>query len=260
MSAALPTGPNGRGGDTARARRESGRRAAASPEGNSGGSVSALPAEAVYMQLREQIIGGDLLPQQRLVEADLCARLHTSRSTVRAVLLRLEHEGLVVREPYRGAHVRVIGEKEAVEITQARAVLEALAARQAAIMATDEDVAALRAIHAEMRPSVKKGDLFSYLDANRRLHACIVDASRHVTAQRLLSGLKAQLVRFQYRTIFLVPGRPQQSLAEHTAIVDAIARRDPERAEAAMKQHLSAVATTLHTVATRDAGAAGAVG
>ncbi|MGH8980390.1 MAG: GntR family transcriptional regulator [Acidimicrobiales bacterium] len=219
--------------------------------------MSALPGEAIYVQLRDEIIAGDLLPQQRLVEADLCGRLHTSRATVRAVLLRLEHEGLVVREPYRGAHVRVIHEKEAIEITEARAVLEALAARQAAIMATDEDIAALRTIHAEMQPSVKKGDLLAYLDANRRLHACIIEISRHATAQRLLSGLKAQLVRFQYRTIFLVPGRPQQSLAEHTALVDAIVHRDPDRAEAAMMAHLSAVATTLHAVASRDADAVG---
>lgn len=229
-----------------------------SSDRKSSGAVGALPGEAIYARLREEIVAGDLLPQQRLVEADLCARLHTSRATVRAVLLRLEHEGLVAREPYRGAHVRAIGETEAVEITEARAVLEALAARQAATMATDDDLATLRAIHDEMRPSVKKGDLWAYLDANRRLHACIVDASQHATAQRLLSGLKAQLVRYQYRTIFLVPGRAQQSLAEHTALVDAIVHRDPDRAEATMMAHLGAVATTLHAVTSREADAAGA--
>lgn len=222
-------------------------------------AVAAQPADVVYAQLRQEIVAGDLLPQQRLVEADLCSRLHTSRGTVRAVLLRLEHEGLVVREPYRGAHVRAIDEKEAVEITEARAVLEALAARQAAIMATDEDIAAIRAIHAEMRPLVKKGDLLAYSDANRRLHACIIDASRHAAAQRLLSGLKAQLVRYQYRTIF-VPGRPQQSLAEHTALVDAIVHRDPDRAENTMKQHLSSVATALLAAPGREADAAIAFG
>lgn len=221
--------------------------------------MTAQPADAVYVQLREELIAGDLLPQQRLVEADLCSRLHTSRGTVRAVLLRLEHEGLVVREPYRGAHVRVIDEKEAVEITEARAVLEALAARHAALMATDDDVAAIRAIHAEMRPALKSGDLLAYSDANRRLHARIIEASRHATAQRLLSELKAQLVRYQYRTI-LVPGRPQQSLAEHTALVDAIVRRDPDRAAAAMMAHLNGVVTTLYTAAGRGADSASGIG
>jgi DNA-binding GntR family transcriptional regulator len=222
-------------------------------------STSAQPADAVYVQLRQELIAGDLLPQQRLVEADLCSRLHTSRGTVRAVLLRLEHEGLVVREPYRGAHVRVIDEKEAVEITEARAVLEALAARQAAVMATDDDLAAIRAIHAEMRPLIKKGDLLAYSDANRRLHERIIEASRHTTAQRLLSELKAQLVRYQYRTI-LVPGRPQQSWAEHTALVDAIGHRDPDRAAAAMLAHLSGVVATLHSAADHEADSASGFG
>jgi DNA-binding GntR family transcriptional regulator len=232
---------------------------AAAPGRRVARSTQAQHAEAVHAQLRAEIVAGDLLPQQRLVEADLCARLHASRGTVRSVLLRLEHEGLVVREPYRGAHVRVIDEKEAVEITQVRTVLEGLAARQAASVATDEDLAAIRAVHAEMGPLLEAGDLLAYSDANRRLHACIVDASRHGTARRLLSELRAQLVRFQYRTIF-VPGRPQQSLAEHTAVVDAIVGRDPERAAAAMIAHLSGVTSALHSAAGRDARSVGNFG
>ncbi len=235
------------------------RRAFATSGDRSGTPARAQPADAVYTKLRQELIAGDLLPQQHLVEADLCSRLHTSRGTVRAVLLRLEHEGLVVREPYRGAHVRVIEEKEAVEITEARAVLEALAARQAALMATDDDLVAIRAIHAEMRPSLKQGDLLAYSDANRRLHARIIEASRHATAQRLLSELKAQLVRYQYRTV-LVPGRPQQSLAEHTVLVDAIVRRDSDAAAAAMMAHLGSVVSTLYIAAGRGAGSADGLG
>lgn len=221
-------------------------RSAMPGERNGNGVIPGVPAGGIYAELREEIVAGVLLPQQRLVEADLCRRLQTSRATVRAALLRLEHEGLVVREPYRGAHVRAVDEAEAVEIIEARAVLEALAAREAAIMATDEDIAKLRAIYAEMRPLVKSGNLWAYLDANRRLHACVVEASGHATAQRLLSELKAQLVRYQYRTIFMLPGRSQQSLVEHTALVDAIVHRDPDRAETAMRAHLGSVATTLH--------------
>ena len=228
-------------------------------DGSGTGSPQAQPADVVYTRLRQEIVDGDLLPQQRLVEADLCARLATSRGTIRAVLLRLEHEGLVVREPYRGAHVRVIDEKEAVEITEARAVLEALAARHAALMATDDEVRQMRSIQAEMPAFLEQGDLLAYSDANRRLHAIIIEASRHATAQRLLSGLKAQLVRYQYRTIF-VPGRPQQSLAEHASLVDAIARRDPDGAAAAMTAHLSGVAATLHSAAGGELPSAGSFG
>jgi DNA-binding GntR family transcriptional regulator len=60
--------------------------------------------------------------------------------------------------------------------------------------------------------------------------------------------LKSQNVRFQFRTIF-IPGRPQQSHQEHTAIVEAVAAHDPDRAEAAMRFHLSHVTAALKTTA-----------
>lgn len=204
-----------------------------------------------YDQLREDIISGRVMPNERLVEADLSERLSCSRTTVRTILIRLEHEGLVVREPNRGAHVRLISEAEAVEITEARAALEALAAYQAALHADAKDILEIQSILDEMAPLLEAGDLLSYSNANRRLHARILEASRHSTVQRLVADLKAQLVRFQFRTI-LVPGRSQYSLSEHTALVDAICRHDPDAASAAMTAHLSGVAKTLRSTASTN--------
>src|SRR5581483_9392123 len=89
-----------------------------------------------YHRLREAIIRGDLAPNQRLVEADMSSAFRMPRAAVRTALVRLEHEGLVEREPHRGARVRLVSEQEAVEILQARAALEGLAARQAALNIT----------------------------------------------------------------------------------------------------------------------------
>jgi len=151
----------------------------------------------------------------------------------------------------------MVSEDEAVEITQARAVLEALAARHAALNAGPEDIEAMRGLLAEMRDLLGQHDLLGYSECNGRLHQRILAASRHTTAQRLIANLKAQMVRFQYRTI-LVRGRANESLAEHTAIVDAIVARDPDQADAAMRNHLAHVADTL--VRTRDtAGVPGSV-
>jgi DNA-binding GntR family transcriptional regulator len=93
-------------------------------------------ADRAYQRLRNEIVSGQLQPNQRLIEADVSARLGVSRATVRALLSHLSHDGLVVREANRGAHVRFISIEEAIEITQARAALEALAAQQAADRAT----------------------------------------------------------------------------------------------------------------------------
>jgi DNA-binding GntR family transcriptional regulator len=202
-------------------------------------------------RLRAAIVTGRLLPNQRLVEADLTQQLGVGRSAVRAALARLEHEGLVALEPHRGARVRRVPLAEAVEILQARAALEGLAARQAAARATPPDIEELRAILAEMRRLLDAGDLIAASDANALLHNRLRQIGGHAIANRLISELRSQLVRFEYRTI-LVPGRSERSLAEHTAIVDAVASGDPDAAEAAMRTHLSHVGDALRQSQERE--------
>ncbi|HEX3690650.1 MAG TPA: GntR family transcriptional regulator [Solirubrobacteraceae bacterium] len=196
--------------------------------------------------LRAAIVAGRLLPNERLVEADLTRRLGVGRSAVRTALARLEHEGLVELEPHRGARVRLVSVPEAVEILQARAALEGLAVSRAARNATAADVAGLRAILAEMRARLDQGDLLKASDTNAVLHRRLLEIGGHATANRLIDGLRSQLVRFAYRTI-LVPGRSERSFAEHTAIIDAIAVHDGAAAERAMRRHLSHVADALRT-------------
>jgi DNA-binding GntR family transcriptional regulator len=199
-----------------------------------------------YDDLRKAIVSGELLPGERLLEEDLSARLGLGRAAVRMALVRLEHDGLVKRERHRGARVRRVSESEAVEILEARAALEGLAARHAALNADEDAVDELRGIVDEMRDLRERGDLLGVSNANARLHSLILDASRHETAKRLSQTLSSQLVRFQYRTV-LLPGRPERSLAEHTEIVDAIAAHDPVAAEQAMRRHLSQVAEALRS-------------
>jgi DNA-binding GntR family transcriptional regulator len=202
-------------------------------------------------RLRAAIVTGRLLPNQRLVEADLTRQLGVGRSAVRAALARLEHEGLVELEPHRGARVRRVPLAEAVEILQARAALEGLAVRQAAARATPPQVDELRAILAEMRRLLDAGDLIAASDANALLHNRLREIGGHAIANSLISELRSQLVRFEYRTI-LVAGRSERSLAEHTAIVDAVAAGDPDAAEAAMRTHLSHVGDALRESQDRE--------
>jgi DNA-binding GntR family transcriptional regulator len=210
-------------------------------------SSSPRPSRAVddaYERLRASILSGELLPNERLVEADLAERLQAGRAIVRTALVRLGQDGIVTLTPNRGARVRVVTDAEAAEILQARAMLEALTARQAATRANAREIARLRRILAGMGRHLEANDLLGYSEQNAALHAAIIEAARHETAARLIAGLRAQLVRFQFRTI-LVAGRAAGSYAEHTAVVDAIAGRDPDAAENAMRRHLGQVESTL---------------
>ena len=213
-------------------------------------TTARLRDEDGYQRLREAIVRGELVPNQRLVEAELSTAFQMPRAAVRTALLRLEHEGLIEREPHRGARVRLVSEHEAVEILQARAALEGLAAREAAANGTRAGAAELRKVLDRQRAALAEEDLLRASDVNAQLHAKIVELSGHATAQRLVRALNSQMVRFQFRTI-LIPGRPAQSLDEHLAIVDAVAAGDADEAERAMRTHLNNVAHAL----ARSAGA-----
>jgi DNA-binding GntR family transcriptional regulator len=209
-----------------------------------------------YEDLRQAIVSGELLPGERLLEEDLSARLGLGRGAVRMALVRLEHDGLVERERHRGARVRRVSANEAVEILEARAALEGLAARHAAIAADQAAIDGLREIIAEMRRLRDAGDLIGLSNVNARLHMAILKASGHDTARRLSRALSSQIVRFQFRTV-LLPGRPERSFAEHSAIVEAIASRDVDAAEQAMQHHLLRVAEALRNHAVAEDGSEG---
>ncbi|RDI94798.1 GntR family transcriptional regulator [Meiothermus sp. QL-1] len=212
-------------------------------------AVTERPTEtqSAYHLVRRAILAGELLPGQRLVEKELSERFKVGRAAIRTALARLEQEGLVESEPFRGAWVRTIGEAEAVEILEARAALEALAASHAACKATAEQIEALWAIHRQMEERHRQGDLLGMSELNSLLHRTIVEISGHQTAARLIESLRAQGVRHQFHTI-LVPGRPQQSLQEHRRIIEAVAAHQPKEAAEAMKLHLEGVIAALRRI------------
>jgi DNA-binding GntR family transcriptional regulator len=209
-----------------------------------GSARSRNGSQDAYELLREAIVGGRLQPNERLVEADLIDMLHTSRSAVRTALVRLAQEGLVEREPNRGAKVRLVDEEEAAEILESRMVLEGLAARYAARNVTKTEVDELRTIVQEMRSLLDTGDLLGVSDLNARLHVRLLEIAGNETVARLVAMLSSQLVRFQYKTI-LLPGRAEQSHAEHRAILDAVAKHDPDAAEQAVRDHVAHIVEAL---------------
>lgn len=209
-------------------------------------------ADPVTDVLRRAIVEGAFHPNERLVEEQLAQRLSTTRPTIRMALSRLEHEGLVVRERHRGARVRLVSDHEAIEIFETRVVLEGLVARYAARNATDADVERLRALVAELETLERSGDSAAHLqiaDRNAELHAELVRMAQHATAAKLLGFLRSQIVRFQFAQV-AQPGRAAHSVAEHRALVEAIAQRDPVAAERAMHEHMTRASDALrHAIA-----------
>jgi DNA-binding GntR family transcriptional regulator len=215
------------------------------------GSVREVSEPDAYAALHAAIVAGALSPGERLVEEELAEKLGYSRGAVRGAILRLGHEGLVSRERNRGARVRRFTVEEAVEILEARAALESLAAGYAALRRTDDEADELLALVAEMERLQGAGELLAMSERNAVMHRRILEISGHHVARDICARLHSQVVRFQFRTV-LAPGRSQRSLGEHGEIVRAIAARERDAAERAMREHLTNVAAVLADVAAPD--------
>lgn len=204
-------------------------------------------------RIREMILRGELVPNQRLVESDLSEEFGASRPAVREALRELAGEGLVERVANRGARVRAVGFEEAIEIAEARRALESLCAGKAAETVTDAEIEELRALGTAMERAVADGDREAYAARNREMHDRVHEISGQQTAIQLIRRLRGQNVRQQFR-LAQQPGRPDVSVVEHVAIIEAIASRDRQAAEQAMASHLDSVIRAMHE--THDAAAA----
>ena len=209
------------------------------------GLVAGAPGRGLAAErLRRAILAGDMAPGQRLVEEELAGTLGVTRASLRAALFDLTAEGLVERIPNRGARVRTISVDEAVAIIECRMVLEGLCAAKAAERVTEPEAARLRQLGADMERSVADGEPLKYSALNHELHRLVRELSAQPVAAGLLERLNGQLVRHQFQ-LSLRPGRPQQSLPQHLAMITAIAGRQPAEAEEATRRHLRSVIAAL---------------
>jgi len=206
----------------------------------------------VVAAIREAIVRGDFVPNQRLIEADLSEQFAASRTSVRSALLELTKEGLVERLQNRGARVRAVSLDEAIEISEVRMVVEGLCAAKSAEHLTAAEAGELKAIGRSMRRAVSTGDVLGYSHLNQQLHRRVREISGQRTATTVLDRLRAQSVRHQFE-LAMHPGRPAVSLPEHLAIIDAVCARDADAAERAARAHLRSVIGALREVGQKRA-------
>ena len=195
-------------------------------------------------RLRQDIVAGNLVPHQRLIESDIAAAHGASRGEVRLALNELITEGLVERIPNRGARIRKVSHAEAIEITEVRAAVESLCARRAAEKVTAAQAVELREIGEAMQSAVERSARDEYSDLNRRLHNRIIEIADQHTAAQSIQRLRGQAIRYHFQ-ISQQPDRPQASLPQHLAIIEAICTRNSQAAAEAMHDHLNSVAQAI---------------
>ena len=211
-------------------------------------SADAATEERVTDVIRGAIVRGEYAPNQRLIEADLSDTFAASRATVRIALLELANEGLVERLPNKGSRVRAISVDEAIEILEVRIGVEGLCAAKTAASVTDQEIEEFRGLRQSMIDAVAEGDLVEYSRLHQLLDHRVRVLSHHATASAVLGRLHAQSVRHQFK-LSSRPQRAKVSVLEHAAIIDAIVARDPDAAQAAVREHLLSVIGALRDVA-----------
>lgn len=201
-------------------------------------------AAELSQELRAAIMRGDFVSNQRLVEADIAQDFGASRGNVRAALAELSVEGLIERIPNRGARVRSVTVDEAIEIVEVRGAIESLCARKAAEKVTPEVAEELRELGRGMEAAVASGDIEAYTRGNERLHVRLIELADQKTATVTIERLQGQAIRYQFR-LSTVSGRPQVSLPEHLAVIEAVCAGDGDAAALAMQKHLMSVAEAI---------------
>jgi DNA-binding GntR family transcriptional regulator len=188
-----------------------------------------------YSLILEAIDTGIYRPGDRLVESELAERFGVSRTPVREALQRLETQSMLTRDG-RSLIVASLDHNELAELYAVRTELEGLAARLAAQHATEEELRVLREMASEDRALL--GDPEAMSRANRRFHKQIHLASHNRFLVQQLDLVHRHMALLATTSI-AVEGRGEKTLAEHEAIVDAIAARDGQRAYEAVKAHIS---------------------
>jgi DNA-binding GntR family transcriptional regulator len=193
--------------------------------------------EQVRERLREDILGGELAAGTVLSEAALADSFGVSRGPVREALGRLATEGLVTITPRRGAVVTELSAHEFVEAYQVREALETFALRLAVPRLTKPDLDRLRELHEQMVEHARRGEVNAFFDTNAAFHDTFVTSAGNRKLNEVYGLLMDQMGRYLPRSLEL-RGTLEKSVAEHSAILEAVEAGDAERAARLLADHI----------------------
>ncbi|HWF78675.1 MAG TPA: GntR family transcriptional regulator [Caulobacteraceae bacterium] len=210
--------------------------------GRPGGLVGWAPElqkARVYEQILLDVILGELEPGSRLDERVLTRRYRAGLAGVRDALGRLALEGLVVRRPRAGTTVAPLDLLDVRQAFDVLRLIEPHCAELAAMNATPDDVAALRAAFNGAEDAAQAGDMRGLISMDQAFHAALALATHNLTLAKIVIPLQHKASRFWAYS--MREDRPEDRVAEverHRTLAEAVAARDPEAARTAMLQVL----------------------
>jgi DNA-binding GntR family transcriptional regulator len=199
--------------------------------------------DEIYEKVYTAILEHRLHPGTKLVEERLADIFGVSRARVREVLARLAHEQVVEVIPQRGAYVARPTIEQAMDVFEARRLIEPALLRRLIETLTPERVARLRQHVALEQDARRREDKRAIVRLSGEFHTLLADQAGNSALARQMRELSSLtcLIIFLYDAPTATSCRDD----EHAQIVEAIAHRDVARAQALMLEHLEHIEGSL---------------
>ncbi len=200
--------------------------------------------EAAYNEIKHRIITCAFKPGEYLNEAALSATLGIGRTPVHQAIDRLMMEGLLDVMPRKGIIVKPVSLDEILQIIDVRMVNEAYCVRLAAERADTDAINHLQDVLARTMQWMKTRNSEQMMLLDREFHSTIAKAGNNLVLSDLLGKLQDRSLRFWFLSL-TAPGHHERVADQHMEILEMIRSRDADKAEAAMKRHISDFRTNV---------------
>ena len=192
--------------------------------------------DEVFQVIRADIMSLRIPPDTRISIDSLARELGVSQTPIREALSMLEATGLVTKKHFVGyCSAPQLNRQQLDELYEVRLLLEPYAAKCAAERMSDADLAKLTALSQSMEPGESRTSYDRFADQDSKLHDMIALGSGNRLIQQSLARLHAHLHIFRLRFHSEVT---REAYAEHAKLIDALTKRNPGKAEAAMRAHI----------------------
>jgi DNA-binding GntR family transcriptional regulator len=196
--------------------------------------------EQIGVSLRAALVAGEMVPGVTYSAPSLAERFGVSATPVREAMLDLISEGMIVAVPNKGFRIVETTDKDLDEMTELRRLIEVPTVGRIAKSITAEDVGRLRVVATRIMAAAAKGDLVTYIEADRQFHLELLRLSRNSRLVDLVDQLRMNTRLYGLEEL-AASGQLGRSSEEHLTLLDALESGDRRGAERIMAQHLSHV-------------------
>lgn len=206
--------------------------------------------DEIYEKIYAAVLEHRLPPGTKLVEERLAEIFGVSRARIREVLARLAHELIVELYPQRGAFVAKPSIEQALDVFEARRLIEPAVIRRLVETLTPEKLSRLRQ-HQELELDARRrDDKRAVIRLSGEFHSLAAELAGNSALARSMRELSTLTCLMIF--LYDAPTSTSCRADEHSQIIDAIARRDAARAEKLMLEHLEHIESSMKLDATAE--------